>query len=304
MDDLVATNGAEYLMAHALQDLFVDEESLAEWLDLIADRKNFVLQGPPGIGKTFVARRLAWLLLGERDDNRVKIVQFHPSYGYEDFVQGYRATKDGFTLTSGVFLRFCTEAIARPEEQFVLIIDEINRGNLARIFGELLMLLEADKRSKHWSVELAYSKAGDDTFFVPENLYIIGTMNTADRSLAMIDRALRRRFSFAELKPAYGLPVFDTYLNERVGLPASWRKQLNDRMLELNKRIAADRALGPDLVVGHSPFCRPLGKNSEPRAWFERIVRTEIGPLLHEYWYDQPKEADQAIDRLLADNEE
>ncbi len=301
LDDVVP-GGSEFTMEHAARDLFVGEDQLAEWLELLAERKNLVIHGPPGIGKTFVARRLAWMLLGARDDSRVRIVQFHPSLGYEDFVQGYRASGTGFVRTNGIFLRFCEEAIKRPEDQFVLIIDEINRGNLARIFGELLMLLEADKRSPDWAAELAYSEAGEPPFYVPENVYIIGTMNTADRSLAMLDRALRRRFLFVRLEPAFGTPAFDDYLNTTVGLPAGWRKELNDRMLALNEQIAGDRGLGPDLVVGHSPFCRPV-QGGDVLAWYERIVRYEIGPLLHEYWYDQPKKAVEAIRQLRVEED-
>jgi 5-methylcytosine-specific restriction protein B len=301
--DETETDGA-YTIGEARKDLFVSEGELELWLDLLAERKNLVLQGPPGIGKTFVARRLAWLLLEQRDDSRVKIVQFHPSYGYEDFVQGYRASGTGFKLQDGVFLRFCKQALEKPEAQHVLIIDEINRGNLARIFGEMLMLLEADKRAASWAVDLAYSQPGDDKFFIPENIYIIGTMNTADRSLAHIDRALRRRFAFGQLVPAYDKEVFDTFLNRHVGLPQAWRNRVISRMSKLNQQIAEDRALGPDLVIGHSMFCQRPTVGTEPGDWYERIVKTEIAPLLHDYWYDLPGTVKAAIDKLLRDDPE
>ena len=190
---------APYRVGDALTDLFIEPIVFTEILDTLKAKKNVMLQGPPGVGKTFFSKRLAYALMGEKAEARIGMVQFHPSYTYEDFVQGYRPIAGGFALRNGIFFTFCRRAAADPEHPFVFIVDEINRANLSKVFGELMMLIEADKRGPEWAIPLTYAGEDDAPFFVPDNLYMIGLMNTADRSLAMVDYALRRRFAFVDL---------------------------------------------------------------------------------------------------------
>lgn len=186
-------------------------------LSSLRERKNIVLQGAPGVGKTFIARRLGYAFVGAKDPQRVQAIQFHQSYSYEDFVQGFRPTPKGtFELKHGFFYQFCRRAQRQESEQkpYVLIIDEINRGNLSKILGEVMMLIEPDKRGREFAIPLAYAQEADDTFFVPANLYLIGMMNTADRSLAMVDYALRRRFRFITLRPEFAGAEFQRWLGD------------------------------------------------------------------------------------------
>ncbi len=300
--DTTAPAAAEpYTQAQAHADLFMSEAKLAELRDQLARKKNLVLQGPPGVGKTFVARRLAYLLMGVRDPARVEIVQFHPSMSYEDFVMGLRPDPrtGGFVLKPGVFHRFCQKArqdpLGRPH---VFIIDEINRGNLAKIFGELMMLIETDKRGDDHAVTLAYESEAAPRFSVPPNLHLLGTMNTADRSLALVDYALRRRFAFFTLEPELG-ERFETHLRAR-DCPPEFARRLSEKLRALNEEIATDtRSLGAGYQIGHSYFCGD-DKIGEPAAWLDAIVRFEIRPLLEEYWMDDPKRARAEADKLLA----
>ncbi|MXX61225.1 MAG: AAA domain-containing protein [Holophagales bacterium] len=292
---------ANYTTGAAADDIFLDRTDIERLLSQLARKKALVLQGPPGTGKTFIAQRLAWLLAEEQSMERIEAVQFHQSYGYEDFVRGYRPTEEGgFVLRDGPFLDFCKRAREDPDLPYVLLIDEINRGNLSGIFGELLMLIEADKRSEEWAVRLAYSRGAGERFHVPENLYLIGTMNTADRSLALVDYALRRRFAFFTVEPAFGHPRFRRYLEDR-RVPASFRTRIGERLGALNETIAGDSDLGSGFRIGHSYFCDPpSGESADHDRWFEEVVSFDIAPLLDEYWFDRPEKAPEAVANLLA----
>lgn len=273
-----------YTIADAIQEVFMSEQSLQHILEQLQRKKNIILQGAPGVGKTFIAKRLAWLHMGVKDESTIEMIQFHQSYTYEDFVQGLRPTKDGhFAVKDGCFYRLCRRAIANPGKDFFLVIDEINRGNLSKILGELMMLIETDKRGQE--LTLAYS---DEPFTVPKNLYLIGTMNTADRSLSLVDYALRRRFAFLTLDPGFGEKAFANYLSKHGLMPA----QINHiiyLMQALNLEIERDEAnLGKGYRIGHS-FFTPTAQVIDFRKWFLSIVRYEIMPLLEEYWIDDSK---------------
>ena len=293
--------GEPYTIDDAHRDLFIPRSDFGRLLTSIKSRKNLILQGPPGTGKTFIARRIAWWLIGRKDDVPIEMVQFHQSYAYEDFVQGYRPTDNGgFELKDGVFHRFCERARANPDTPHIFIIDEINRGNLSRIFGELLMLIEADKRSEAYAVALTYS---DRRFHVPENVFILGMMNTADRSLALVDYALRRRFAFETLEPAYGKDCgraeFEKYLTDKGAHPDLTRR-ISDRMDQLNEAIRNDEELGRGFQIGHSYFV-PGDGDTPSEDWYNNIVDTQIEPLLREYWFDSPNDVKEQVDRLTAD---
>ncbi|TYZ09266.1 AAA domain-containing protein [Hymenobacter lutimineralis] len=295
-----ATYGSSptYTRHQAEQEVFLAPQKLDAALAGLRRRKNLLLQGPPGTGKTFLARRLAWLELGTQDAARTELVQFHPSYSYEDFVQGFRPDAGGkFRLTDGLLVQLCRRATQDPTRPYFLLIDELNRGNVSRIFGELLLLLEADKRGPAHAVALPYAPAGTH-FYVPENLYVIGTMNTADRSLTPLDYALRRRFAFVELEPEFG-PAFQEFLR-RQGMGAEIIQQIATRLTELNQTIADDPDLGVDFRIGHSYFCQPPAQPLEQPAWLRLILEQEIAPLLAEYWLDEPAKATAARRRLLA----
>ena len=259
-----------------------------------------MLQGPPGVGKSFVAKKLAYALMGERAPHRVEMIQFHQSYAYEDFVQGYRPSDSGFELKNGLFHQFCTRAAKDSNNSYVFIIDEINRGNLSKIFGELMLLVEADKRGVEWQVPLTYSKDLGERFYVPENVYLIGLMNTADRSLAMVDYALRRRFAFVDVKPEFQSEGFTRYMQEK-GAEEAMIATITSRMNSLNDRIGKDIAnLGPGFCIGHSFLCSKSETGLYDNAWYRQVVNFEIAPLIREYWFDDPNTAQSLIDELLA----
>ena len=300
-DTATQRGSSGYTIANAAADIFLDRADIERLLSQLTRKKALVLQGPPGTGKTFIAQRLSWLLAEEQSMERIEAVQFHQSYGYEDFVRGYRPTEEGgFELRDGPFLDFCERAREDRDRPHVLLIDEINRGNLSGIFGELLMLIEADKRSEEWAVRLAYPRGTGERFHVPENLYLIGTMNTADRSLALVDYALRRRFAFFTVEPAFGQPRFLRHLEDR-GVPASLRTRIGERLGALNETIAEDSDLGSGFRIGHSYFCdSPSGESSDHSRWFEEVVHFDIQPLLEEYWFDRKETASEAVASLLA----
>ncbi len=260
-----------------LEEVYMSGECFDTLVSILKNKKNMILQGAPGVGKTFAARRLAYAVMGEKDDSRIEFIQFHQNYSYEDFVMGYRPNDDGFELRNGIFYRFCQSAANTPDKPFFFIIDEVNRGNLSKIFGELLMLIERDYRGT--KATLAYSGR---QFMVPKNLYIIGMMNTADRSLAMIDYALRRRFSFYEMEPGFNSDGFRKYMNV---LDNETFNTLIEHIKELNKEITADSSLGKGFCIGHSYFC---GQEECTDDWMMEIVEYEILPMLSEYWFDEP----------------
>lgn len=291
-----------YSIDIALKDLFFTRNEFQEILNTLEFKKNIILQGAPGVGKTFIAKRLAYTLMKEEDPKRVQMIQFHQSYSYEDFIQGYRPDEEhNFKLKNGVFYEFCKKAQRDSENKYVFIIDEINRGNLSKIFGELMMLVEPDKRGKDYSVPLTYADTAEEQFFLPANLYLIGTMNTADRSLAMVDYALRRRFAFITLTPKFETAEFKAFLRNE-GLDEVLINKIVEKMCLLNKKISEDQKnLGIGYQIGHSFFCP---NTDHPNAlydidWYRRVINYEIKPLIEEYWFDDINGVNQRVRELL-----
>lgn len=268
-----------YTKEDFLSEVFMPEEEYDKLSGILRIKKNIILQGAPGVGKTFAAKRLAFSMMGVKDVERVMMVQFHQSYSYEDFIMGFRPSIDGFELKRGAFYNFCKKAEIDEDNDYFFIIDEINRGNLSKIFGELFMLIENDKRGV--SLQLLYS---DEKFSVPKNIYIIGMMNTADRSLAMLDYALRRRFAFFEIKPGFTTDGFRKY---RMSLENEKFDKLIACVESLNNVISNDESLGDGFCIGHSYFCNLLPDTINDQI-LSGIVEYELIPLLKEYWFDEP----------------
>jgi len=287
-DDSSEMNYPKYSKEDFLSEVYMDEAQYETLSRLLKNKKNVILQGAPGVGKTFAAKRLAYSIMGVKDESRVEFIQFHQNYSYEDFVMGYKPEGEGFELKDGIFYRFCMKAISQQDKDFFFIIDEINRGNMSKIFGELLMLIERDYRGE--KATLAYN---GKSFSVPHNLYIIGMMNTADRSLAMIDYALRRRFSFFSMTPGFdtkGFKEYQTTINN-TKLDSVIREVIN-----LNKAIANDKSLGNGFCIGHSYFC---GHNySEDVSWVKEVIEYDIVPMLNEYWFDDQENVKKWSDIL------
>lgn len=279
---------------------FIAREKLEKILERLRTKKNLILQGPPGTGKTWLAKRLAFALMGQRDDSKVRAVQFHPNLSYEDFIRGWRPVGDGkLTLVDGPFVEMMKAAAKDPTSRHVVVIEEINRGNPAQIFGEMLTLLEVDKRTPNEALELSYKRSDGERVFIPDNLYVIGTMNIADRSLALVDLALRRRFAFIDLEPTLGKPWHD-WVQSQCGIDSEILVEIEKRLIALNSEISADTGLGPQFRVGHSYVTPPFGiPISDAREWFRQVVDTEIGPLLDEYWFDALEKSQKARERLL-----
>ena len=271
-----------------LKEVYITDKEYDKLKNLILDKKNIILQGSAGVGKSYAAKRLASSIIGEKDNERVKMIQFHHSYSYEDFIMGYRPNENGFELKEGVFYKFCEDARNDEGNDYFLIIDEINRGNISKIFGELFMLIENDKRGEEYALELVYKD--DEKFFVPENLYIIGLMNTADRSLAMLDYALRRRFAFYDMKPAFESEQFKEY---QKNLKNSKFDNLIKKVEELNEVIKED--LGEGFCIGHSYFCNLETVEIDKLSL---IIEFELIPLLKEYWFDDKEKVNTWIKNL------
>ena len=300
-EEIEVLEAPAYSIEEARKELFLPPDQLDRAISLLKRKKNLILKGPPGVGKTFIASRLGHLLSGSKSREFTELVQFHQSYAYEDFVQGFRPRKGGgFRRQEGPFLRFCGKALQDLDTPYTLIIDEINRGNLSKILGELMMLIEADKREERWATTLAYATVDDEPFHVPPNLHIIGTMNTADRSLALVDYALRRRFAFVTVDPAFESGGFDDLLAEN-GVEASLRDTIRDRVADLNNRIRVDPNLGPGFVIGHSYFCHVPPDAPPDDTWYADVIESEIAPLLEEYWFDAPERAGEALAALRDD---
>jgi 5-methylcytosine-specific restriction protein B len=301
-DELLEQSSRPYSIEDVVAEgVFLEENDIDRIMDRLRAKKAMILQGSPGVGKTFIARKLAYALMEEVDSERLEMVQFHQSYSYDDFVRGYRPMPDegGFRLQNGIFYEFCQLAREDPEREYVFIIDEINRGNLSLIFGELLMLIEADKRGPEFAVPLVYRNQGEPRFHIPANLYLIGLMNIADRSLAMVDYALRRRFAFVTLQPQFEGRRFRQWLLDR-SMSEELVNLIVARLSSLNREIKDDPLLGENYQVGHSYFC-PKGSDFSglDKDWYERVVDTEIAPLLYEYWFDNRQKAEEAKRQLL-----
>jgi 5-methylcytosine-specific restriction protein B len=277
----------KYDSTNFLNEVFMNKENYASLVQLIKMKKNVILQGPPGVGKTYAAKRLAYSIMGIKDKSRVSMIQFHQSYSYEDFIMGYRPTETGFKLHKGMFYKFCKQAEEDSENEYFFIIDEINRGNLSKIFGELFMLIENDKRGIE--LDLLYA---DEKFSVPKNVYIIGMMNTADRSLAILDYALRRRFAFFDMISGFNTIGFQNY---QKNLDCEKFDNLIQCVKDLNNEIISDETLGEGFIIGHSYFCN-LQKVT--KFILSNIIEFEIIPLLKEYWFDEAAKIDIWSERL------
>ncbi len=296
LPEVIEEAAEPYDKSQFLNDVFMTDEQYERLKRLLFYKRNVILQGAPGVGKTYLAKRFAYSLLGEKNDRYIEMVQFHQNYSYEDFIMGYKPVDEGFELKKGVFYTFCKKAEEEPDKKFFFIIDEINRGNLSKIFGELMMLIEGDKRGKKHNIKLAYK---NELFNVPDNLYIIGMMNTADRSLAMMDYALRRRFSFFDIDPAFDKDTFRHHLLQYVG--CSVVDKVISKFKDLNQKIADEdnSGLGKGYCIGHSYFCVPPVEGQNDDEWYNTIIDFEIAPLLYEYWWDDKSKAEECVKELM-----
>jgi 5-methylcytosine-specific restriction protein B len=279
-----------YTKTDFLREVYTTSKEYDKLVKQLTTKKNIILQGAPGVGKTFAAKKMAYSMMGEKDDSRILMIQFHQNYTYEDFIMGYKPNENGgFSLRNGKFYDICNAAKACPDKDFFIIIDEINRGNLSKIFGELLMLIENSYRGSEHKMNLAYSQ---EAFYVPKNLYIIGMMNTADRSLAIIDYALRRRFSFYNMSPGFESDGFKAYQSS---LNSDTFNRFIDGIKQLNEVIAKDDSLGAGFCIGHSYFCN---QDVFDKEWLENVLEFDIAPMLQEYWFDDIHKYDGQITLL------
>lgn len=283
--------------AEELKDTFFSEEFFNNIIATLKVKKNIILQGPPGTGKTFISKKIANKIAGKKEN--IFSIQFHQSYSYEEFVIGYKPNSEGnFTIQKGSLIQICEKAQQNESENFVMFIDEINRANISKVFGELLSLIENDKRGPENAVKILYSE-NDMNFYIPSNLYFICAMNTADRSLKMVDYALRRRFSFFEFKPEFNKPEFKNFLKNK-NVNAKTIDRIVNNISKVNQQISDDNfELGDGYCIGHSYFC-PKGNLSDSFGdqWYEQIIEYEIKPLINEYYFDKPDQASELIDTL------
>ena len=281
---------------------FLDEARLTTIFDRLRVKKNLILQGPPGTGKTWLAKRIAFALTKRKLNHRVRVFQFHPNLSYEDFIRGLRPNAKGkLDLVDGPFLLAIEEAKNDPTNSYVLVIEEINRGNPAQIFGEMLTLLESDKRNDEEAISLSHYNDPNERVYIPSNLYVIGTMNLADRSLALVDLALRRRFVFFDLEPVLN-DIWRNWVHRQYGIAPDFLNEIARRIGDLNRQIADDSNLGPQFCIGHS-FVIPVPGEviPIPKEWFTQVVDNEIAPLLCEYWFDDSDKVEKAKSQLLSD---
>ena len=302
----ITTDGPKSVRTYTVDDIldngcFLDRATLETMLQRLKTKQSIILQGPPGAGKTWLSKKLAYALIGRKDDDQVRQVQFHPNLSYEDFVRGWRPHGDGkLQLVDGPFLEMSKIACQNPDRVYVMVIEEINRGNPASIFGELLTLLEADKRNQENALALAYPREGNERFHIPPNVYVIGTMNLADRSLALVDFALRRRFAFFDLEPIFN-NTWHNWVQQRITNSEDFPDTIKQRIVSLNQQIASDPNLGPQFRIGHSHFTpTPDAMIDNPERWFKDVVETEIAPLLREYWFDNADRAEEETVKLLS----
>ena len=294
---LMANDNNKDLEFNELKDTFFSEEFFNNIIDTLKVKKNIILQGPPGTGKTFISKKIAERITGKKEN--IFSIQFHQSYSYEEFVVGYKPNSEGnFALQKGSLIQVCERAKQNENENFVMFIDEINRANISKVFGELLSLIENDKRGPENTVKILYSE-NDINFYIPSNLYFVCAMNTADRSLKMVDYALRRRFSFFEFKPEFDKPEFKNFLKDK-NVNAKTIDRIVNNISKVNQQISDDNfELGDGYCIGHSYFC-PKGNSSDSFGdqWYEQIIEYEIKPLINEYYFDKPDQAAELIDTL------
>jgi MoxR-like ATPase/predicted Mrr-cat superfamily restriction endonuclease len=282
-------SNAEFDVDKILENVFITNNDFQNIVDILYTKKNIILQGSAGVGKTFIAKKIAQALQEDYSEERIEMIQFHQSYSYEDFIQGYRPNNDSFELKNGIFHKICERAKKDTSIPYFLIIDEINRGNLSKIFGELMMLIESDKRGEKNRIKLTYSV--DEYFYIPDNLYIIGTMNTADRSLTIVDYALRRRFAFIKMRPKFN-EQFEAFLLKK-GMSKEIISSITKKMIKLNNIINTDDSLGYGFEIGHSYFCSY--KSGEHNKWLSNVWKYEIIPLIEEYWFDDQQLVDEYV---------
>ncbi|PTJ79310.1 AAA family ATPase [Staphylococcus kloosii] len=289
----------EEIKATNFDDVFISQQYIEKIIRILKRKQAIILKGVPGVGKTFTIKSLLSRSFDNIGENGIEMIQFHQSYSYEEFIEGLKPQMDGsFEAEKGIFYDISKRAQDDPDNNYFLVIDEINRGNLSKIFGELMMLIENDKRDSY-VVKLAYSK---ELFTVPNNLYIIGTMNTADRSLTLVDYALRRRFAFFTLEPAFDTEKFNKFLVENMKLEKKQLNKINNTMTKINRII--EHTLGNDFIIGHSYFVVNEGEVNDFAEWYDDIVTFEIIPMIEEYYFDDEVTSQRLINILVGSNEE